>query len=117
VFTTATFIGYVVGGPTAALVATIGIFLPAFVFCALSSAAFPRLRGWRRGQAFLQGVNAAAVALIGVVVVTLAGQAFVGVIPIGMAIVAAALIFLAGINPTVVLLAAAVGGAVSALFN
>ena len=44
VFTTATFIGYVLGGPAAAAVATIGIFLPAFVFVAISGPLVPWLR-------------------------------------------------------------------------
>jgi chromate transporter len=115
VFTTATFIGYLIGGVSGATVATVGMFLPAFLCSAASSAVLPRLRNSHAAQRFLQGVNAAAVALIGVVVVTLARQAFVGVMPIVIAIVAAALVF-KGINPTIVLVGAALAGAISALF-
>src|SRR4029434_2731583 len=58
VFTTATFIGYVLGGGAGAFVATLGIFLPAFVFVALSGPLVPRLRQSRTAGAFLDGVNA-----------------------------------------------------------
>ena len=58
VFTTATFIGYVLAGPAGALVATAGIFLPAFVFVALSVPLLPRLRRSKVAGAFLDGVNA-----------------------------------------------------------
>jgi chromate transporter len=66
-FTTATFIGYLLGGPVAAVVATVGIFLPAFFFVAASGPLVPRLRGSPLTSALLDGVNAAALALIAVV--------------------------------------------------
>lgn len=64
VFTTATFIGYVLGGVPGAVVATIGIFLPAFVFVALSAPLLPRLRSSRPAAAVLDGVNVASLALM-----------------------------------------------------
>ena len=64
VFTTATFIGYLLGGTPAALVATAGIFLPAFVFVALSGPLVPRIRRSPVAGAFLDGVNAASLALM-----------------------------------------------------
>jgi chromate transporter len=64
VFTTATFIGYLLSGPSGALVATAGIFLPAFVFVALTAPLVSRLRHSKRASAFLDGVNAASCALI-----------------------------------------------------
>ena len=69
VFTTATFIGYLLAGPTGALLATLGIFLPAFVLVALSGPLVPRLRAIPFVSALLQGVNVASWALM--VVVTL----------------------------------------------
>jgi chromate transporter len=66
-FTTATFIGYVLGGPTAAGLATLGIFLPAFIFVALSGPLIPRLRNSPLAGAFLDGVNVASLALMAVV--------------------------------------------------
>ena len=71
--TTATFIGYVLsdqhgyGGLAGGLIATVGIFLPAFVYVALSGPLLPRLRRSPTAAAFLDGVNAAALALIVVV--------------------------------------------------
>ncbi|HXU00612.1 MAG TPA: chromate efflux transporter, partial [Polyangia bacterium] len=57
VFTTATFVGYVLAGAPGALVATAGIFLPAFLFVALSGPVVPRLRASPAAGAFLDGVN------------------------------------------------------------
>jgi chromate transporter len=67
VFTTATFIGYVVSGPLGAVVATLGIFLPAFFFVAVSAPLLPRLRNSRLAGAFLDGLNVASLALMAVV--------------------------------------------------
>jgi chromate transporter len=64
VFTTATFIGFLLGGARGAALATIGIFLPAFVFVALSGRLLPRLRHSRTFRAGLDGVNVASLALM-----------------------------------------------------
>lgn len=64
VFTTATFIGYLLGGVPSALVATLGIFLPAFVFVALSAPLLPWLRRSAATAAVLDGVNVASLALM-----------------------------------------------------
>lgn len=66
-FTSATFIGYLLAGPSGALVATIGIFLPAFVFVALSIPLLPRLRKSPTFAAALDGINAGSLALMAVV--------------------------------------------------
>ena len=66
-FTTATFIGYVLGGVPAALLATLGIFLPAFLFVAISGPIIPRLRSSAFASAFLDGVVVASLALMAVV--------------------------------------------------
>lgn len=71
VFTTATFIGYVLGGAPGAAVATAGIFLPAFVFVALSGPLIPRLRRSQLAGAVLDGVNAASLALMAAVTLQL----------------------------------------------
>ncbi len=85
VFTTATFIGWVLAGPWGALLATIGIFLPAFVFVALSGPLVPRLRRSPAASAFLDGVNAASLALMALVTAQLAGAALVDVPTLALA--------------------------------
>jgi chromate transporter len=65
--TTATFIGYLLGGLPGAVVATVAIFVPAFFFVAISGPLVPRLRHSPLAGAVLDGVNVAALALIAVV--------------------------------------------------
>lgn len=67
VFTTATFIGFVLGGPTGAVIATVGMFLPAFVFVAISGPIVKGIRSSPVSGAFLDGVNAASLALMATV--------------------------------------------------
>lgn len=114
-FTTATFIGYLLGGPATAVAATVGMFAPAFLFSAAGSAFLPRLRASVHARAFLDGVNAAAVALIAVVLVTLGAAAFDGPVPVAIAVVAGLALFLWRVNAGLVLAAAAVAGGVYGL--
>jgi chromate transporter len=67
VFTTATFIGYLTGGLQGAVLATLGIFLPSFVFVAFVYPLIPRLRRSPTARAFLDGVTAAALGLMAAV--------------------------------------------------
>lgn len=64
VFTTATFIGYLLGGTSGALAATTGIFLPAFGFVAITAPYLSRLRQSILLGNMLDGVNAASLALM-----------------------------------------------------
>lgn len=77
VFTTATFIGFILGGVGGAVTATVAIFLPAFFFVAVSGALIPKLRRWPLAGGFLDGVNAASLALMAVVTVQLGRSALV----------------------------------------
>jgi chromate transporter len=116
VFTTATFIGWVLAGPGGALVATVGIFLPAFVFVALSGPLVPRLRGSPRAAAFLDGVNVASLALMAVVTVQLGRAALVDLPTVLLGLASAALLVRFKPNATwLVLGGAAVGWVVHAL--
>src|SRR5437868_7652576 len=92
VFTTATFVGYILGGTPGAIVATIGIFLPAFVFVALSGPLVPRIRGSAVAGAFLDGVNVASLALMAVVTWELGRSALVDVWTVGLAVLSAGLL-------------------------
>ena len=111
VFTSATFIGYLLGGTPGALAATVGIFLPAFVFTAVSARLLERLRGSSIARAFLDGVSAAAVALIGVVVLALGRAAIVDAATAAVAAAAAIPIVWLRVNSAWVILGSALAGA------
>jgi len=66
-FTTATFIGYILGGVKGALLATLGIFLPSFIFVAISNPLIPRIRSSPWASGLLDGINAAALSLMAAV--------------------------------------------------
>ena len=109
VFTTATFVGYLLGGVTGAIVATVGIFLPAFVFVAISGPLVPRIRRSPIAGAMLDGVNVASLALMAVVLWHLSRAAFVdwASVAIGVASLAALTM---GINSVWLIVAAAAVG-------
>ena len=67
VFTTATFIGFLLGGWTGAVLATLAIFVPGFVFVALTQPIIPKLRASRVTSALLDGVVAASLGLMAAV--------------------------------------------------
>jgi chromate transporter len=115
VFTTATFIGYILGGPWAALVATLGIFLPSFVFVAVSGPLVPRLRRSLLAGAFLDGVNVAALALMVAVTWQLGRAALVDAVTAGLGAVSAIMLVRYKVNSAWLILAAAVFGILASL--
>ncbi|MFO0675607.1 MAG: chromate efflux transporter [Polyangiaceae bacterium] len=108
VFSTATFVGGVLGGPSGALLATLGIFLPSFVFVAMSGALVPVVRRSPVARAFLDGVNVASLALMAVVTFDLGRAAIVDLPTILIAIAGATLLLRFRTNATVLV---AAGGA------
>jgi chromate transporter len=110
VFTTATFVGYVLGGVPGAVLATVGIFLPSFVFVALSGPLVPRLRGWPWTAPLLDGVNAAALGLMAAVTWELARAAVVDGLTALLALVAAVLLIRWRVNSTWLVLGGAAAG-------
>jgi chromate transporter len=88
VFTTATFIGYLLGGGAGAAVATLGIFLPAFVFVAISGPVVPLLRRSARAGAVLDGLVVGSLALMAAVTVSLARVAIVDAMTAALAVAA-----------------------------
>lgn len=100
VFTTATFIGYITGGIPGAFLATLGIFLPSFVFVAISNPLIPRLRSSQNTSLFLDGLNAASLGLMLAVLLQLAQTAFSDLLSVGIGIISAVLLFRFRINTT-----------------
>jgi chromate transporter len=110
VFTTATFIGYVVAGFPGAILATIGIFLPSFLLVAASYPVIPRLRrsSWTAG--FLDGVNAASMGLMAAVTWQLGRAALVDGVTVGLGLVATLLVFRLRVNSAWLVLGGGVVG-------
>jgi chromate transporter len=100
VFTTATFIGYLVGSWPGAVAATVGIFLPSFLFVAAVNPLVPRLRRSLWMGALLDGVNAAAVGLMAAVTWELGRAAIVDPLTALLALIAAALLIRFKVNST-----------------
>ncbi|HEY3248477.1 MAG TPA: chromate efflux transporter [bacterium] len=111
VFTTATFIGYVLGGWNGAVLATVGIFLPSFVFVAASHRYIPRLRGSAWAGALLDGVNVAALALMAGVTTQLTRAAIVDWVTLAFAGAAAVLLLRFKVNSAWLIIAGAAAGA------
>jgi chromate transporter len=114
VSSTATFIGYLLRGPAGAVVATAGMFAPAFLFVALSGPLVPRIRRSPAAGAFLDGVNAASLALMGAVALQLGRAAIVDWVTVAIAAVSAAAVFRLRINSVWLVL---LGGAAGALLR
>ncbi len=110
VFTTATFVGYLLGGNAGAWTATAGIFLPAFVFVALSGPLVPRLRKSPVAGAFLDGVNVASLALMAVVTWQLGRSAVVDLPTALLAVASAVLLLRYRVNSSWLVLAGATAG-------
>ncbi len=115
VFTTATFIGYILAGAPGAGVATLGIFLPAFVFVAISGRLIPRLRSSRLAAAALDGVTVASLALMAVVTGQLSRAALTDVLTVALAIAAAVLLFRYKLNSVWLVLGGAAIGVLKVL--
>jgi chromate transporter len=118
VLSTATFIGYQILGIPGAIVSTVAIFFPSFVFVLLLNPWIPKLRRSLWASAFLDAVNVSAVALMGAVVFTLAletwGQPYAGfpvdIISILLSVMAAVLLLRFQVNSTWLLLGGAAIG-------
>jgi len=75
IIVTATFVGYGAAGLPGAVVATVAVFAPAFVFAIAAGSFLDRIRSWRWAQAFLKGVGPAVVGTIAAVAAKLAPDA------------------------------------------
>lgn len=117
VFTTATFIGYLLAGNAGAIAGTIGIFLPAFVLVGLISPLASKLRQSRWASGFLDGVNAASLGLMAVVTFQLGQAALIDPLTIIVAIASAILVFRTKLNSAWLVLAGGVIGYLSQAFT
>lgn len=116
-FTSATFVGYLVAGLPGAILATVAIFAPAFAFAALLG----RIVGWLRGRwwasAALDGVNATALALMVGVALQLGRRALVDPLTVGLAVAAALVLWRLRVNSVWLILAGAAVGLADALLS
>jgi chromate transporter len=117
VFTTATFVGYLVAGLPGAVLATIGIFLPSFVFVALLTRIVDRIRDRAWSAALLDGLNAAALALMAGVTVQLGRAALIDPLTVALGVAALLLLWRTRINSAWLIAAGAVVGAARTLLG
>lgn len=115
VFTTATFIGYVLAGVPGALLATLGIFLPSFVFVALSSPLIPKLRNSKFFSVLLDGINAVSLGLMAAVLVQLGQASLIDPLTIIIGVISAVLLIKYRVNSTWLVLGGGVIGLLSFL--
>ena len=111
VFTTATFIGYLVAGVPGALVATMAIFVPSFILVAASGPLIPRLRRSRLAGRFLDGVKVASFALMALVCWQLGRAALIDVTSVVLALASGALLLRWPSSSTWLVLGSGVAGA------
>jgi chromate transporter len=114
-FTTATFIGYMLAGSPGAIVATVGIFLPAFVLVAAVNPWVPKLRRSQWASGFLDGVNVASLGLMAVVTWKLAVAALFDWVTVALAVLSCGVVFGFRVNSVWLVLAGGVVGVLAHL--
>lgn len=112
VFTSATFIGYILGGWPSALLATLGIFLPSFILVGLLSRVLPLIRKSWWAASFLDGVNAASLGLMTAVAIQLGRVVLVDIFTIAITLCALFLVFRYKVNSVWLVLGGALLGVV-----
>jgi chromate transporter len=113
VFTTATFIGFILGGMPGALLATFGIFLPSFIFVAISNPLIPRIRNSAWISGLLDGVNMSSLGLMAAVTWQLGRASLTDPFTILIALVSLGLLIRFKVNSTWLI----VGGAIIGLLK
>lgn len=117
ILTTATFIGYVLAGVPGAIVATLGIFLPSFLFVTILNPLVPRMRQSPWTAALLDGVNVAALGLMAGVTLIIGRAAVIDIPTIILALIAAVLLFRFKVSTIWLVLGAALLGLTLSFFN
>lgn len=113
VFTTATFIGYLLAGNAGAVAGTVGIFLPAFVLVAVINPWVPKLRQSPWVSSALDGINAASLGLMAAVTYTLGQAALVDLLTVVLALTSAIVVFRFKVNSAWLVLAGGIVGLVA----
>ncbi|HYX51939.1 MAG TPA: chromate transporter, partial [Candidatus Limnocylindrales bacterium] len=116
VFTTATFIGYLIAGVPGAIVSTIGIFLPGFFLVAASGPIVRNVRRHPIAAAAFDGVNVASLALMAVVAIQLGKAAVVDPVTAMIAAVTLVVLLRTRVNPAWTIAGGAVLGVIKSLF-
>ncbi|RPJ23518.1 MAG: chromate efflux transporter [Chloroflexi bacterium] len=109
-FTAATFIGYLLGGTSGALLATLGIFLPSFVFVAISNPLIPKIRNSAWAGSLLDGVNASALGLMAAVTIQLGVSSLMDFFTIVIAAISLILLLRYRVNSTWLIAGGATAG-------
>jgi chromate transporter len=117
ILTTATFIGFLLGGLSGAIVATIGIFLPAFLIVAVSGPLVPRLRQWPIANTFLDAVIVASLALMLVITGRLAFEAITDWITLALTLISSFFLLRYRLNSAWLVLAGASLGLLVSLWK
>lgn len=110
VSTTATFVGYLAGGWAGAAIATVAIFLPAFALVGFTHRLAPHFRRSAVTAGFLDGVNAAAIALMAAVALALGRAALVDIPTVLLALGAAVLLMRFRVNSAWLIVVGAAAG-------
>jgi chromate transporter len=116
-FTAATFIGYILGGTSGALLATLGIFLPSFIFVAISNPLIPKIRNSAWMSSLLDGVNASSLGLMAAVTVQLASSSLTDFYTVILAIISLVLLIRYKVNSTWLIAGGAIAGFVISLIR
>jgi len=112
VFSSATFVGYLLGGWPSALLATLGIFLPSFLFVGLLSRILPYVRKSPWAATFLDGVNTASLGLMAGVTVQLGQTAIIDIFTIVLLLATLLVIFRLKVNPIWLIIGSGLLGAI-----
>lgn len=116
-FTSATFIGYLLGGIPAALLATLGIFLPSYIFVAISNPIIPKLRQSPWAGSLLDGVIVASLGLMAAVTFQLGVASLIDVPTIAIFVLSAVLLFRFKISSTWLIIGGGLTGLLTSLIQ
>ncbi|MBI3167521.1 MAG: chromate transporter [Chloroflexi bacterium] len=116
-FTSATFIGYLLGGIPAAIIATLGIFLPSYIFVAISNPIIPKLRQSPWAGSLLDGVIVSSLGLMAAVTFQLGRASLIDLPTAIIFALAVFLLFRIKVNSTWLIISGALVGLLTSLLK